>query len=1331
MDPGSVSVTRRRWVIWGLPVRCNSSAGALLFELFCSVDPDIRFETVRACNGKSRSGLVWFDVTTSAPSGNPNDLPSLRRKILSPLSPNDQQRHATWNWIIKPHIPYRNRMHRSRTRPACSNPAFPCYKSFSPCLFSWNVQNATTNMNEVADFITRRRPAIFAVQEHRLEVHQWHLDVPGYWTVSKAANPEIPGARGICILGRHDLQAMELPCRDPNIIPLKIFNLFQDRECIFVNLYLPVDNVANRQRRRECWTAFVRLLQTYETKYPSLPIFAGGDFNMKRPELLRKLPPAFLVADNPDNTRFGNQRGGFTATEIDFFIYNQHGTSWVPNHVHTNLEIACSDHCPISIRLKTHIPSPPQHIVPRQKVTIARLAEQQNSIIHDNYWAVLESPEASFSDVSQTILSAHHCIRETSTSEDQPRLHYTLSRTTRRAIKNRNRLAAQLRNNDIRNPACIDTAKTALQHMKSRVKKLVRRDNNKDWNRFVHKGLKTLQHGDSYHAWKWIKSLINKREKPATVQSMQDAEGNLTYDRQKIIELTTQHYKHLAQEPHPKSIEWWSTCAPLPQYPTINELNDAITWTELNMILHRLSTGKSPGMDLLPNEYLRLCRTPIVCTQPNSAMGHALLQECNRIFVGGISDHMNTSILVSIPKPGKDPRLVDNQRGISLISCLLKLVTKIIADRFQTFVLSSAGGLRREQAGFRKLEECPAQVVTLREICSRRKHAGKGTYIAFMDLRKAFDMVPRNALLHVLQSKGVHDTCFNFIKQLYTNGSFLLCSANPTKTIPIQRGVRQGDSLSPVLFDLFIDAALENMLGISVPGLKQTIPGLLLADDAALFAESPEELQHNLDRFGEWATRWHMEIGHDKCGVMVVHDAEAHTQAKQQEWSCQNGFIQVVDQYSYLGTCLDTSLSVKSMIQHRADIGKHALAPLVPLLASAKIPTRIKTMVIKAILIPKICYGAEIWGDSVPTYKPLSHILTEAMIWAVTSSKNKNVVAASILHHELNIPTMKAIIISRRIRAWQKWRHLGTWIAEFVVNKSSSPQDWSYITSRINNSHLQDMVRRGELSPPELRSHNNQLLCSFNPQKLAKLLLRSISTQQSLQCKTYQDKYQRLGLDNTTEYLKASLTTKYTLVYRLLRARLNAHPGLLYRLSTFTALESSQHIDPRNYCVSCEASVQDSIFHLGCHCPHYRTARQELLEPVLYELRSFFEHHHILATDEAQWNACLGGIVSDDPSICAQFRQLWLGPLQKDNKDILVWAQVSAFVSQVLTCHLRKISILVKSRPAMPRVDASPCTTALVIHPTTNRPLSRVLFLFCLFVGLVGLFISFSFILHY
>ena len=121
---------------------------------------------------------------------------------------------------------------------------------------------------------------------------------------------------------------------------------------------------------------------------------------------------------------------------------------------------------------------------------------------------------------------------------------------------------------------------------------------------------------------------------------------------------------------------------------------------------------------------------------------------------------------------------------------------------------------------------------------------------------------------------------------------------------------------------------------------------------------------------------------------------------------------------------------------------------------------------------------------------------------------------------------MKVIIVSRRSRAWQKWRYLGTWIAEFVLHESSSPQDWSYITSRINNSHLQDMARRGEIPPPKLRSHKNQIIYSFNPRKLAKLLVGSISTQQSMQRKTYQAKYQRLGLDDTADYIKASLTTK-------------------------------------------------------------------------------------------------------------------------------------------------------------------------------------------------------------
>ena len=152
---------------------------------------------------------------------------------------------------------------------------------------------------------------------------------------------------------------------------------------------------------------------------------------------------------------------------------------------------------------------------------------------------------------------------------------------------------------------------------------------------------------------------------------------------------------------------------------------------------------------------------------------------------------------------------------------------------------------------------------------------------------------------------------------------------------------------------LFI--ATQLMLGRSVSVLGREL--LRRMSDIVAWLHSPLLLFKGMQ-----GKKWPF-VGRRNWHSVVGAVAEAHTQAKQQEWSCQNGFIQVVDRYSYLGTCLDTSLSVQSMIQHRADIGKHALAPLVSLLVSAKIPTRIKTMVIKAILIPKSCYGAEIWGS--------------------------------------------------------------------------------------------------------------------------------------------------------------------------------------------------------------------------------------------------------------------------------------------------------------------------------------------------------------------------------
>src|SRR5271170_6804172 len=114
--------------------------------------------------------------------------------------------------------------------------------------------------------------------------------------------------------------------------------------------------------------------------------------------------------------------------------------------------------------------------------------------------------------------------------------------------------------------------------------------------------------------------------------------------------------------------------------------------------------------------------------------------------------------------------------------------------------------LQREQAGFRSKEECIAQACALREIVWRRKHAGKGTIVVFIDFKKAFDTVPHEALFYRLKTIGVRGRSLKFIKALYRGSTAkVIVGSETTDGFPLLRGVRQGCPMSPVLFDIFID----------------------------------------------------------------------------------------------------------------------------------------------------------------------------------------------------------------------------------------------------------------------------------------------------------------------------------------------------------------------------------------------------------------------------------------------------------------------------------------------------------------------------------------------
>eukprot|EP00890_Picochlorum_soloecismus_P006463 jgi/Picsp_1/6818/NSC_04157-R1_reverse transcriptase len=106
-------------------------------------------------------------------------------------------------------------------------------------------------------------------------------------------------------------------------------------------------------------------------------------------------------------------------------------------------------------------------------------------------------------------------------------------------------------------------------------------------------------------------------------------------------------------------------------------------------------------------------------------------------------------------------------------------------DRIQDLMLDETLDIVNKcQAGFRRFEECSGQVASLMEIVARRRHERKDTYVAFLDLTKAYDSVKHNALLYCLKRKGFHGRFLDFVNTLYAGGRICVSGT------PLEEGLR-------------------------------------------------------------------------------------------------------------------------------------------------------------------------------------------------------------------------------------------------------------------------------------------------------------------------------------------------------------------------------------------------------------------------------------------------------------------------------------------------------------------------------------------------------------
>ena len=147
-------------------------------------------------------------------------------------------------------------------------------------------------------------------------------------------------------------------------------------------------------------------------------------------------------------------------------------------------------------------------------------------------------------------------------------------------------------------------------------------------------------------------------------------------------------------------------------------------------------------------------------------------------------------------------------------------------------------------------------------------------YSSFIDYRKAFDRVCREALIYKLSNIGIKGPFFECTRNMYSTCIKLINKVSAAINIAV--GTEQGHPMSPELFKIFINDLLAELdkepLRTTVPNLDGLrVSHLLWADDLILLANDVESLQRLLNILGEYITTWELEANMDETNVMIFN----------------------------------------------------------------------------------------------------------------------------------------------------------------------------------------------------------------------------------------------------------------------------------------------------------------------------------------------------------------------------------------------------------------------------------------------------------------------------
>ena len=219
-----------------------------------------------------------------------------------------------------------------------------------------------------------------------------------------------------------------------------------------------------------------------------------------------------------------------------------------------------------------------------------------------------------------------------------------------------------------------------------------------------------------------------------------------------------------------------------------------ITIDMVKKAISQMKAGKAPGPSGIVVEMIRAA----------GDMGASMIRDLAAAIIrdGKVPSDWEQSFIVCLYKGKGDALERGNYRGLKLTEQVMKVLERIVDGLIRQVV-----SIDDSQFGFVPGRGTTDAIFVVRQLQEKYLAANKRLYMAFVDLEKAFDRVPRKVIWWALRKLGVDEWIVRLVQGMYSNArSRVRVGEGYSDEFEVKVGVHQGSVLSPLLFIIVLEA---------------------------------------------------------------------------------------------------------------------------------------------------------------------------------------------------------------------------------------------------------------------------------------------------------------------------------------------------------------------------------------------------------------------------------------------------------------------------------------------------------------------------------------------